>query len=169
MRGLICRYLCATMKLNRLLAAGYFPKELPPPFTTAHFAALAAAGLPAQFSLKPKGGFHSRPAQHNLARSGTLRRKLSIPNPVNMYQVAEAVVSNWPQLLRQTRKSTLSLTRPLQGGPSRRAIAPQHEFKAIPIARARCRAGSRYVLRADINNFYPSIYTHSVSVRRSPS
>jgi hypothetical protein len=44
---------------------------------------------------------------------------------------------------------------------------PRHQcqsspFDAIPVARARSRTASRYLLATDLSQFYPSIYTHSI-------
>jgi hypothetical protein len=155
--------------LTELLSRGYFPKELPPPFNTRSFGTAVEGGLPPEFDLlltrptKKSPAFVSQPSVHNLARAGTLRRKLSIPNPVNQYQIAAEVVRGWRQILRHCRKSPLSLTTPTfaKVGPGR-AIAPAHEFPDIPLFRARTRAGCRFVLTTDLNAFYPSVYTHSV-------
>lgn len=155
--------------IERLLGRGYFPKELPPPFNTKTFAVAVAGGLPNDWALitgktsKANPAFVSNPAIHNLARAGTLRRKLSIPNPVNQYQVTQEIINGWREIQKFTRRSTISLTSPTykkaRGG---RAIATKEEFAIIPVSRAKTRAGARYILTTDLNSFYPSIYTHSI-------
>jgi Reverse transcriptase (RNA-dependent DNA polymerase) len=109
-----------------------------------------------------KSNLTTRPAIHNLARSGTLRRKLTIPNPVNQYQVARAVAEGWVELKSACVGSPISLTTPryLKHGP--RAINSSSAFDVIPLARARSRTASRYLLTTDLSQFYPSIYTHSI-------
>lgn len=144
-----------TAPLTTTRARGYFPKELPPPFNTKLFGAFAETA-PAVFYLDTtkkgsKGNLVSRPAIHNLARTGTLRRKLTIPNPVNQYQIARAVAEGWGEL---------TTPRYLKHGA--RAISPRNPFDAIPVARARSRTASRYLLATDLSQFYPSIYTHSI-------
>jgi hypothetical protein len=70
--------------LLTLLAKGYFPKELAPPFNTRSFAAFCDASVPGAFELNTRRlreNVFSRPASHNLARAGTLRRELCIPIP----------------------------------------------------------------------------------------
>lgn len=69
--------------LSNVLARGYFPKELPPPFNTKLFGAFADTVTAAVLQLDTtkkgsKNNLTTRPAIHNLARSGTLRRKLTI-------------------------------------------------------------------------------------------
>lgn len=155
--------------IQRILGHGYFPKELPPPFNTKTFAAAVAGGLPNDWALntgkpsKANPAFVSNPAIHNLARAGTLRRKLSIPNPVNQYQVAQEIINGWHEIKKFTRQSTISLTSPTyKKARSGRAIATKEEFSIIPVSRAKTRAGARYILTTDLNSFYPSIYTHSI-------
>lgn len=156
-----------TSPLSIILARGYFPKELPPPFNTRSFGTFAdtAPATVLKLDTTKKGvkkNQTSRPAIHNLARSGTLRRKLTIPNPVNQYQVTRAIADGWGSLKPHCAASPLSLTTPryLKHGP--RAINPRRDFDAIPVARARSRTASRYLLATDLSQFYPSIYTHSI-------
>ena len=154
--------------LGRILGRGYFPKELPPPFQTLTFAATVESGLPPSFDLvltrptRASPAFVTSPAVHNLARAGTLRRRLTIPNPVNQYQLASQIVGGWREIIRMCRKSPISLTTPAFKLPGARPISAAKGFAEIPSARARARAGSRYMLSTDLNSFYPSIYTHAV-------
>lgn len=155
-----------TSPLSQILARGYFPKELPSPFNTKSFGAFAEAA-PVAFYLDTtkkgsKNNLTTRPAIHNLARTGTLRRKLTIPNPVNQYQIARAVAEGWAALKSACLKSPFSLTTPRYLKHDARAISARHPFDAIPVARARSRTASRYLLATDLSQFYPSIYTHSI-------
>ena len=98
-----------TSPLSQLLARGYFPKELPPPFNTKSFGTFAETA-PAVFHLDTtkkgiKNNLTTRSAVHNLARTGTLRRKLTIPNPVSQYQIARAVAEGWVELKSACVKS----------------------------------------------------------------
>jgi hypothetical protein len=153
--------------LRAVLAKGYFPKELPPAFKTETFANYCFAGPPPEFELKLKkrklkNNFVGKAAVHNLARAGTLRRKLSLPNPINQYQIAKALVDNWKEVKLACSKSEFSLSTPRYSHAARRAISPRRGFDSLPLARARARAGARYIVTADLNTFYPGIYTHSV-------
>ena len=233
------------MNTYELLARGYLPKELPPPFTSESLATAVRANsqnLPTNFSCTPgnQGNVSSRPAVHNLVRVGILRRKLSIPNPINYFQLADvidtnrqallqhvtssklslttphttlgsqraidpvkgwgylpiarslvrqftilsalefcdvsfpyptqSIISNWQHvidtnrqaLLQHVTSSKLSLTTPHTTLGSQRAIDPVKGWGYLPIARSLCRASARYVLQTDIDNFYPSIYTHVI-------
>ena len=155
------------MNTYEILARGYLPKELPPPFTSESLATAVQANrqnLPTNFSCTPgnQRNVHSRPTVHNLARVGTLRRKLSIPNPINYFQLAEVIDTNQQALLQHVTSSKLSLTTPQATPGSQRAIDPAKDMSYLPIARSLCRASARYVLQTDIDNFYPSTYTHVI-------
>ena len=155
------------MDTYEILARGYLPKELPPPFTSESLATAVQANrqnLPANFSCTPgnQGNVRSRPTVHNLARVGILRRRLSIPNPINYFQLADLIDTNQQALLQHVTSSKFSLTTPQATLGSQRAIEPVKGWGYIPIARSLCRASARYVLQTDIDNFYPSIYTHVI-------
>ena len=155
------------MNTFEILARGYLPKELPPPFTSASLADAVQSNrqnLPPKFSCTPgiRGNVRSRPTVHNLARTGILRRKLSIPNPINYFQLADAIDTNKQTLLQHVTSSNLSLTTPQATPGNRRAIDSIQDWSYIPIARSLCRASARYVLQTDIDNFYHSIYTHVI-------
>ncbi len=150
------------LQLFDLLERGYFPKELPPPFTTAGFAH-AVAGPSAAV---PVGAFTAKPNfsesfAHNLVRTGGLRRNLGIPNPKHFFRLAEHVVNNWTQYKAQVDASPFSLTKPRVSSTDR-AISPQHDLAERTDHRARLRSTGRFLLKADILRFFPSIYTHSI-------
>ena len=82
--------------MKRLLANGYFPSELPPPFHTRTYAAFLTAAAPsAPFAMaqNKEPNYTSRPVTYNLARTGTLRRQLGIPNPINFFLLAQVMDS----------------------------------------------------------------------------
>jgi len=150
------------LQLSDLLSKGYFPKELPPPFTTTNYSqALSGsvtARLAAAFSSVPK---YSPPCVHNLVRTGGLRRDLAIPNPKHFFCLAQHVVANWTNFTRLTSVSPFSLTKPVDKG-SDRAVSPEHDLSERADFRAKIRATHRFLLKADISRFFPSIYTHSI-------
>lgn len=81
--------------LDAFLRRGYFPSELPPLFNSE---TLALAVKNAQQNL-PKCMTNNKatwtqPTNHNLARVGGLRRRLSVPNPVNFYRLARVFEIN---------------------------------------------------------------------------
>ena len=146
--------------LETLLAKGYFPRELPPPFTTVGYAAVLKDGAKISQDLLDKCPL-SRPAIYNLARAGTLRRKLSILNPISYFKLSKIVEQRWPDLEPLAKRSPLSLTKPILNHPER-AIERQTSLSDYPTRRAEARCAARYILKTDIARFYHSIYTHSI-------
>ena len=138
-----------------LIDRGFFPRELPPPFTTTSLTAAADLALPA---IKER---RTECIRHNLARVGGFRRLLKVPNPINFIHVAQVIEELWPQIDEHLKQSMLSMSRPV---PSRseRCLVPQYRFSEKPWFRARHRAGARFVLQSDVSQCYSSIYTHSL-------
>lgn len=147
--------------LEDILERGYFPAELPPPFNTETFASAVTYPL---VSLPPDLKSFKRPSKcvtHNLARNGTLRRKLGIPNPADYFRIASFIETNWTALQTVASASAFSLSKPIHSA-SERAIERQIPIDELTLHSAKARAGSKFVLRTDISRCYPSIYTHSI-------
>ncbi|WP_226645838.1 RNA-directed DNA polymerase [Microbulbifer variabilis] len=153
--------------IETILKKGYFPRELPPPFSSGMFSAIIQkniASLPSGYdwSGSKKPNYVSRPTVFNLARNGDLRRKLSIPNPVNSFQQAKVVAENWTELEAHYHTSNKSLSRPEFSKTQVRALNWAKGFDVANLERLRIRASKRYILKTDISKFYPTLYTHSI-------
>lgn len=151
-----------SLLLSDLLSRGYFPKELPPPFTTSEYSQALSTEDPSKVITNFSDGEKSSlPSTHNLIRTGGLRRNLSIPNPKHFFLLADHIVKNWTNFIDFTEKSPFSLSKPI-ASKKNRAISPSHELSNRPDFRAKFRATNRFLLKADISRFFPSIYTHSI-------
>ena len=75
------------LKAVELVRKGYFPRELPPPFTTQSLSKAVDSHL-ASFDLK---GDVTECGRHNLARIGGFRRPLKVPNPRSYIKLAVAL------------------------------------------------------------------------------
>lgn len=156
-------------RTKRLLEAGYFPSQLPPPFSTADLAnnhgALYVAWLALQ--QKPKSGPLvptapvSKAELFSVARAGHQRRVTSLPNPVSQTYLSTHVAQHWAQLVGHYRQSRLSASHPrfLRLGGRAANIPSMQLLYERKILKA---AGYRYMLRTDVSRFFPTIYTHSV-------
>ena len=145
-----------------LLDRGYLPRELPPPFRSRTLAAAIHAnsgGLPVTFTQNPPP--EAWPATYKVARQGTLRRKLGIPNPINQVGLNREIIASWSTLTRLTAQSRLSKSRPIEG--RYRAITPEVSQADLYPIRLRVRRGAKFVLHADVSQFYGSIYTHAIA------
>lgn len=152
--------------LKEILRRGYFPKELPTPFSTEKFSQVIdanLASLPAPYSYNPKNGpsYLSRAVQYNVARRGKIRRPLSTPNPVNSFHIAQLVSQNWSDLEAHYKKSDQTISRPVFS-PLGRAFEWEKGFRLLAKSKLNVRNASRYIVKTDISRFYPSVYTHSI-------
>jgi hypothetical protein len=150
------------LSLADILEKGYFPRELPPPFSTNSFAAAATpvAGMPSALAAAPTQ-IGAGLGVHNMMRAGGLRRHLGIPNPIYYLRLCDFVVGRWQDLSNHAKASPFSLSQPIEGKPTR-ALSPQFSLDERTLKRAELRASARFVLHTDVNRFYPSIYTHSI-------
>lgn len=151
------------LTLERLLAAGYFPQSLPPCFRTETFGAALKSGQPivGDFNHSTKVPSQSKCVKYNQARVGATRRQFAIPNPVHFYRLANCFHSHWADIEPLATASPLSLTKPFVS-QGKRCFQHSVSFGERPIYRAKVRSTARYILRADIARFFPSIYTHSI-------
>ncbi|EPC9994118.1 RNA-directed DNA polymerase [Enterobacter ludwigii] len=148
--------------LKKLLEKGYFPKELPPQFNSLSYAnaIMSNGNIPQLFN---SGPFLSRPATHNISRKGALRRKLSIPNPVNFFRLSKAIVDNWQNISDVLTVSELSMTKPsFSHENTERAFNQPHSLNELPELHAKLRSQYKYIVKTDISRFYHTIYTHSI-------
>jgi hypothetical protein len=146
-----------------ILSRGYFPRELPPAFTTVKFGRVINNNkgiLPQEFNNKKP----SKMLNHNLLARGTLRRRLGIPNPRNYYQLSDFIVDHWDFLKEIVSKSKISLTNPVPVKGIRAIDSKVRLFQNLLDERkTKIRNNSRYLLVTDINQCYHSIYTHSIA------
>lgn len=146
------------MHLQRALSHGYLPQEIPPSFSSAPFARIAA-------SLTDQRQNHwCSPVRFSLARAGGVRRSTEIPNPLAQKALVQLCEDNWTELQRLTRRSPISLSRPVRARhvKSGRAVQPLHRLSEKPSVASAKMPGARATLLTDINHFYASIYTHAV-------
>jgi len=150
--------------LEKLLAAGYFPSRLPPPFTSRGYgSAFSDKSKISQFRELFSSFPATRSSRHNQSRPGSLRRKLSIPNPVSYWKLADFVVEH-QELIDLASQSPISMTHPkVVSGSGHRAIERSHDFDALPVRRNEIRTNASYILKADVSRFYHSIYTHAIA------
>jgi hypothetical protein len=147
-------------KMRRLLEKGYFPSQLPPPFSTASL----ATHHQSLFNCWPSGLNKvpsSRGEYFSVARAGHARRSITIPNPINQLQLCRAIGDYWPDLRKHFEKSKLSLSVPKLRGNKNRAteIVPLSELTEKRLILS---GSYPYALMTDVSRFFPTIYTHSI-------
>ena len=149
--------------LQTLLARGYFPKELPPAFFTEQFAAYATtqSGRQTLAAYKPADNY-TECVKYRLALPGVHRRELRIPHPASFAKLAALTARNFRRLLKKAGRSPFSKSRPIYALGRRRALQPALKPPNLGRERAALRAGGFFLLKADVSQFYPSLYTHAV-------
>lgn len=156
------------MDFENLLKYGYFPKELPPAFSTDLFATNFSR-LEAQWPKKKKHGIidipYSRPSEFSISKKDYVRRKLSIPNPINQFYLSKSICDNWTEIENHCQKSKFSSSRPVENIPNNKNKRAIKTVKTFIEFRKNCVIDSfdkMFELKVDISWFYPSIYTHSI-------
>lgn len=154
-----------TFSAAALTGRGFLPAELPPIFSSETLGT-AVASLKSKLggALAPK---RTRvvPTIFHLARQGTLRRRLAIPHPLYYVQLCDCIEGYSSELRIALARSSWSRSQLIPSnsvtGPGR-AIERSLKERQIVEAHAEVRATSRYLLIADIAQFYHSIYTHTL-------
>lgn len=145
-------------RLKILLQNGYFPPELPPPFTTRDFAKYRKSVKAAW----PTGSEpNTTPEIFNVPRTGIKRRRLSIVNPISQYFLSELLSENWIEIKKFIDSSKTSLDKPILTGGIERAI-PKPDFAWIDLKKIETAGEYDHILFSDISRFYGTIYTHAI-------
>lgn len=180
------------MELFELLQRGYFPKELPPAFNTYKFALRAPivlSGLndiikyPENYlpkkpdeskkeyrlrkdELKKRyANMASSPACYSIEKNDVSRRVLHILNPLNYLKLADLIIQNKSDIFSNIPSSTYSNSKASYASDiSKRCIVPESiPFSIFQQNKLKASMSKRYEVRLDVANFYPTIYTHSIS------
>lgn len=136
-----------------IIERGYFPKELPPLFSS--------KSLAHNFHTIPESKEKdSHCLRYSYSKYATVSRTLSIPNPAHFCPLAKQIAQDWPELQQFCSLSPFSKTTPKED--NNRAITWATPLDKIAELRVEQRVGARYVLQADVSEFYSSIYTHTI-------
>ncbi len=160
------------MKIEPLLRKGYFPKELPPPFTTKYFSRNFDSIEILWNKMKSKLGRtnteyrdkykKSKCVLFTIPKGNYSRRNLEIPNPFHHSILCKTICDNWMEIDDFYNKSTISLSRPIINTHKGRAVKTLKTFSDF---KQECLINSfdkMYELKTDISWFYPTLYTHTI-------
>lgn len=155
---------------NSLLRINFFPSfnqnypEIPPIFSSKTFSPCVADDLtksaPGVYK-SDRIGFSS--VEYLLTKHDGHSRQLNIPHPLPYAEMVHCLSSNWHQLSHLTH-NTNSALRPLLtqngsifAGSYASNVGSDRQWMASYVD------DSEYLYQLDIRNFFPSIYTHSVT------
>jgi len=142
-----------------LISKGYFPKELPPLFTTDKLGSLVSAK---RVSLDHFCKKSSKCIIHNIPKIRQFSRSLSIPNPLHQMKLVDALSRNWPEIQDFFSGSELSLSIPVQDDSGKRAVTNKYSYDEMIREKVLRSCSSKYMVSTDISRFYRTIYTHSI-------
>ncbi|MER9683074.1 RNA-directed DNA polymerase [Mesorhizobium sp. M0184] len=144
-------------RLKRLLEAGYFPEELPPPFVSSEFAKFRS-----HFGkvLDPKVQ-HSAHVRYSVPRHNSARRTLGIPNAINFFFLAKELSDQWIEIRKFLRQSSISEFKPIFDISGPRALFGI-DFDHVETEVSKLQALHNKCVKVDISRFYPTVYTHSL-------
>lgn len=147
-------------RLLALLARGYFPDELPPPFTTVSFAKYRKAIGKAWAAAQPHYP-KTVPEIFSIPRAKRVRRDLAVVNPIAQYHVAKIIADDWVAIRKHLKTCNFapSLLEISSDGP--RAV-PTPDFRLISLKQSEISASFDNLLIADISRFYGTLYTHAI-------
>jgi hypothetical protein len=153
-----------------LLAKGYLPKELPPAFSAEQFAAYATSknGRSTISKYAPADNF-TECMKFRMALPGLDRRDFRIPHPASFAKLAGLAAKHFGRLLKRASGSRFSRSRPVYSVGRQRALLPMVSPSNLARERAAIRAGCSYLLKVDVSQFYPSLYTHAIGWAIDPS
>jgi len=146
-------------RLKRLLAAGYFPSELPPPFHTddiAKYREVIGKAWPSNSNYKK-----SAPETFSSPRVGIWRRDLSIVNPVAQYYLSRLIAEEWVAIRKYLRPKNLNAQEVDIADNDLRSVAIP-DWELIRLREQEISAEYDHILVADISRFYGTLYTHAI-------
>jgi Reverse transcriptase (RNA-dependent DNA polymerase) len=171
-------------RLSALVAKGYFPRELPPVFTTTDFGLhvndiLAEWRANGVFRLKPAGNV---PNKRNTAKRhsytydlayadleimstpkrGYERRNIAITHPIPQALLSYELARNWKAIQKWLSRQTFSLDEIRLSDRYERSLKGIN-FQLHRTKKAYLEATSDWLVKTDVSRFYPSIYTHSIA------
>lgn len=148
-------------RLGALLAHGYFPEELPPPFNTLDLAkhrnhVIAAwAAIPGDY---PK----TTPEAYSNPRIRRIRRNLALVNPIAQVHLSKLICNNWAVIRKHLKKSKYALELPEVQLDKDRAV-PKPDFSLVALRRIEIASLHDHALISDISRFYGTLYTHAIA------
>lgn len=148
-----------SLKLNSLIASGYLPREVVPPF---HTKELAEYSNEIENKLSDFSTTKSLCVSYTIPRLKGSRRFLKVPNPLHQFILSKTITDNWEELTNYFSSSQISLTTPVINEESDRAISPQYPYSEVNIQRVLRSYSSRYLVKVDLSRYYHTIYTHSI-------
>ena len=150
--------------VRRLLQSSYFPNqrpsrdELPPVFRTSQISVKVARKLEAKI---PKGKYGFDAIEYKLTRADGQIRASHIPHPAAYSALVLAIDRYWEKL-PDIFNNQASFIKPRLHRDGRLIVMKYESWLTKTLRSLQWKMTARYVVHADITNFFSSIYTHSL-------
>lgn len=160
------------MELKLFLEKGYFPKELPPCFTTKKFSENIVELMNEwnkTYNIlakeEKKDYYNSKCAKFSYPKGELTRRILKVPNPLHYSKLCKVISDNWDSLEEIFEEATTkmqSLSIPKIDGNKRAFMPISKNVTDFQEKRLNLSYDNLYELKVDISKFYDTLYTHSI-------
>lgn len=149
-----------------LLGYGLFAEKIPPFLSAENFL---------NFCKTPPNGFifdksEKKYIHYENMRNINVPRVLALPNPIAYHNQCKALSDNWDKLLEYFKEQTQNQEYKVSRIHIRKLNDNKHlfemnykNFSVDDYPEPSLLIGKRYVVKADVSNCFPSIYTHSLS------
>ena len=152
------------MNLKNLLSKGYFPRELPPSFTTASFAGRLPV-IESEWNLLTKKVqdkySETKCVNYNIPKVGLGRRRISIPNPLSQWMLAKCIVDNYA-VIEAFYSSKTSASIPVYTPSGARSVKTKLTFGEFRRTGTLESYAKVHEIKTDISKYYHTIYTHII-------
>jgi hypothetical protein len=150
-----------------LLGYGLFSEKLPPFLTSEYFLSYCKTNFPKEYIFGGKG--KSSSIYYESIKNTNTPRPIGIPNPFYYHDQCLLLSNNWSKITEHFISKTKDNTHKISRIHLRKRAGSKSLFKMNysnwildPSPEVDLSFKSRYLIKADISNFFPSIYTHSI-------
>lgn len=148
---------------SELMGKGLFPETLPPCFVSKD---LERCFTDITASLEDKQ-FHNGRGTSYTRFSGTKhdgsRRSYAAPNPIPYFSICAFLEKNWQKFEDRFKQSPFSVSSPRVGKKTDERAVVVPSLSELSVKASKNIRYSPYMLKTDISQFFPSIYTHSIA------
>ena len=153
-----------TIDVGRSLAGkGFFPETLPPCFSSSALSDILQRRQPEINAARLSRRSPAKLIRYSSTKTNGARRIFATPHPLNYLFICEFLRTHWNELEKfYAKNTTISASIPtIQSETEIRGVKIT-PFSDLDLLVHQAIKHSSYLLKTDIAQFYPSIYTHSV-------
>jgi Reverse transcriptase (RNA-dependent DNA polymerase) len=148
--------------LGCLVRTAYFPRELPPSFTTKHFSEYCAKNFAViASSAKDLAGLNTTYDTFTAPRNRNTRRNFAIVHPLGQLAVSIIITQNKSQIAKMISADAASFYRVTEDKTKQLAFEGL-DFQGWKEDKNKLLSEYPVVLKADISRFFYTLYTHSI-------